>query len=76
VLRAARRERPLVDPDAAESYLALLRRAFEDRGQLRRLLPWRTVRRLAHEHGFSPDATARDLDARQWAALASVRSGR
>jgi 23S rRNA (adenine-N6)-dimethyltransferase len=80
VFRAVRREQPLVDPDRPGAYLALLRNAFEDRGPLRRLLPWRTVRRLAHERGFSPDATARDLDAAQWAALdaalASVRQGR
>ena len=67
VLRAVRRAEPLVNDMAA--YRVFVRRAFESRVPLRRRLPPRTVKRLAAELGFAPDAHARDLDARQLAAL-------
>ncbi|HET7567231.1 MAG TPA: rRNA adenine dimethyltransferase family protein [Gaiellaceae bacterium] len=74
VLRAVRRADPLVPPAEAEQYLALLRRCFEARAPLDRVLPRTAVRSLAHELGFDPRAEARDLDVRQWAALyAAVR---
>ena len=78
VLRAVRRPQPLVSPADAAAYLGLLRVGFSSDAPLRRRLPRGVVHRLAHELGFAPDAAARDLDARQWAALhwalASVRS--
>jgi 23S rRNA (adenine-N6)-dimethyltransferase len=75
VLRARRRPEPLVPPADAAGYEALLRRAFAAQAPLERILPRGRVRRSAHELGFDPHAGARDLDARQWAALyASVRS--
>jgi 23S rRNA (adenine-N6)-dimethyltransferase len=69
VLRATRREEPLVPPAEARGYEALLRRAFDSQAPLDRLFPRRTVHRVAHERGFDPRGKARDLDARQWAAL-------
>jgi 23S rRNA (adenine-N6)-dimethyltransferase len=69
VLRAARRPAPLVPVTEARAYVRLLRRAFEARAPVERVLPRAVVRRVAHELGFDPHAYARDLDARQWAAL-------
>jgi len=69
VLRATRRAEPLVPEGEARRYEALLRRAFDAQAPLDRLLPRRVVHRVAHEHGFDPQARARDLDARQWACL-------
>ena len=78
VFRAVRRPQPLVPPGEAAAYLGLLRLGFSSDAPLRRRLPRGVVHRLAHEHGFAPDAAARDLDALQWSALhralASVRS--
>ena len=77
VLRARRRSEPLVPPAEAFAYEALLRRAFAARAPLDRTLPRKVVHRAAHELGFDPHASARDLDARQWARLfAAVRSAR
>lgn len=73
VLRAVRRTQPLVEDFAA--YRAFVRGAFDSRLPLRRLLPPRTVKRLAGELGFSAEAMPRDLDARQWALVfRAVRS--
>jgi len=69
VLRAMRRTEPLVPPEDAAAYEALLRRAFAAPGRLDRVLPRGLVRRIAHELGFDRHAAARDLDARQWARL-------
>jgi 23S rRNA (adenine-N6)-dimethyltransferase len=69
VLRAVRRPGPLVAPEEAPEYGALLRRAFGARTSLDRILPRSVVHRIAHELGFDPHAAARDLDARQWARL-------
>jgi 23S rRNA (adenine-N6)-dimethyltransferase len=75
VLRAMRRPAPLVRPEEATAYEALLRRAFGARSPLDRILPRRLVRRAALELGFDPHAAARDLDVRQWSELyAAVRS--
>jgi 23S rRNA (adenine-N6)-dimethyltransferase len=75
VLRALRRPEPLVPIAEADDYEALLRGAFAARAPLDRVLPRGVVRRAAHELGFDPHATARDLDVRQWARLyAAVRS--
>jgi 23S rRNA (adenine-N6)-dimethyltransferase len=69
VLRAARRPEPLVAPEEAAAYEALLRRAFGARTPLDRILPRGLVHRTANELGFDPHAAARDLDARQWSEL-------
>jgi 23S rRNA (adenine-N6)-dimethyltransferase len=69
VLRAVRRPEPLVPLGEAAAHLALLRRAFGSRAPLDRVLPRGLVRRAAHELGFDPRGRARDLDARQWAAV-------
>jgi 23S rRNA (adenine-N6)-dimethyltransferase len=69
VLRALRRPEPLVPPQVAGAYAALLRRAFAAQAPLSRVVPRGVVHRVAHELGFDPHACARDLDARQWAAL-------
>jgi 23S rRNA (adenine-N6)-dimethyltransferase len=69
LLRATRRPEPLVPPAQARAYVALLHRAFAARAPLDRVLPRALVRRAAHDLGFDPHATARDLDARQWARL-------
>ena len=65
VFRAIRRAEPLVPVAEARSYLAFLRRGFAEPGRLRRVVPRAALRRVA----FANDANARDLDARQWAAL-------
>jgi 23S rRNA (adenine-N6)-dimethyltransferase len=75
VLRASRRPEPLVPREEARAYEAVLRRAFESRGALDRVLPRGLVHRVAHELGFAPHGSARDLDVRQWPALyRAVRS--
>jgi 23S rRNA (adenine-N6)-dimethyltransferase len=75
VLRAIRRPEPLVPPEEAPGYGALLHRAFAAREPLDRVLPRRLVHQAALELGFDPHACARDLDVRQWPELyAAVRS--
>jgi 23S rRNA (adenine-N6)-dimethyltransferase len=75
VLRAIRRHEPLVPPEDAAAYRAVLQRAFAARGPLDHLFPPGVVHRAALEHGFNPHAAARDLDARQWSEVyAAVRS--
>jgi 23S rRNA (adenine-N6)-dimethyltransferase len=69
VLRAKRREMPLVPPEDSRTYEALLRRAFDSQASLSRVFPRRLVHTAAHEHGFDPHAHARDLDSRQWGCL-------
>jgi 23S rRNA (adenine-N6)-dimethyltransferase len=69
VLRATRRDQPLVQFAEAREYTALLHRSFASQARLDKLLPRGVVHRLAHELGFDPHAYARDLDSRQWAAL-------
>ena len=73
VLRIVRRESPLVPVADARSYADFLRAGFEGgaplRRTLRRRLGERELKRLAEARGFDRRACARDLDARQWAAL-------
>jgi 23S rRNA (adenine-N6)-dimethyltransferase len=77
VFRAVRRAEPLVSVADARAYLELLRLGFSSDRPLRTRLPRRVVQRVGHGLGFSPDATARDLDAAQWAALfAALESSR
>ena len=74
VLRSRRRPEPLVPREEARAYEAVLRRAFESRAPLDRVLPRGLVHRLAHQLGFDPHAAARDLDVRQWSELyAAIR---
>jgi 23S rRNA (adenine-N6)-dimethyltransferase len=81
LLRIVRRTRPLVPDGEAGAFHRFVRRGF-DGAPLARLVPPRTLRRLAFELGFNPHARARDLDAHQWAILfreglyASVRKPR
>jgi 23S rRNA (adenine-N6)-dimethyltransferase len=75
VLRAVRREEPLVSPSHAGAYRRFVERGF--RAGLRAVAPPRLLKRLAGELGFDPRAAPRDLDARQWGALfAAVRRPR
>jgi 23S rRNA (adenine-N6)-dimethyltransferase len=74
VLRAVRRAEPLVPARDQRRYAAFLARGYS--GGPRAVVPWRVLKRLETELGFDRRAAARDLDARQWAALFShaVRS--
>jgi 23S rRNA (adenine-N6)-dimethyltransferase len=73
VLRFARRVPPLVPLEDHVRYWRFLTNAFSIRGPMcvgsRRPVTPVQLRRLADTLGFSPDAHARDLDARQWATL-------
>jgi 23S rRNA (adenine-N6)-dimethyltransferase len=73
VVRFDRRPQPLVPVEESERYWSFLSSAFRAPGPVRRApdarLPSLHVKRLAPTLGFAPDARARDLDARQWAAL-------
>jgi 23S rRNA (adenine-N6)-dimethyltransferase len=74
VLRASRRAEPLVPAEAAAAFASFLGRGYRE-GTLRRVVP--TFAALADGLGLDRGATARDLDARQWAALfRSVRRRR
>ena len=72
VLRFDRRRQPLLPAHDSELYWRFLSDAFRAQLPVRRALPGRLpalqVKRLAPTLGFAPDARARDLDARQWAA--------
>jgi 23S rRNA (adenine-N6)-dimethyltransferase len=68
VLRVVRRLEPFVDPGDARAWHAFLGRAFAA-DRVARLVPTRTLHRLALEHGFDRHARARDLDARQLSVL-------
>ncbi len=73
LLRIERRSRPHVPEELQAEYLAFLRAGFSSsqplRAALRGKLSPLLLKRLAPTLGFDPDARARDLDARQWAAL-------
>jgi 23S rRNA (adenine-N6)-dimethyltransferase len=69
LLRATPRSEPLVPAAEARAYEALVRRGFAAQAPLDRIFPRGVVHRLAHELGFDPRATARDLDVRQWSRL-------
>ena len=68
VLRIARRPAPLVAERDMRAFAVFVRRGF-DGEPLARLVPPRTLKRLALDCGFDPRARARDLDAGQWAIL-------
>ena len=65
VLRAVRREEPLVLAAEARRYLAFLELGFADRRGLRYVVPRKALRAVA----FANDARARDLGPRDWATL-------
>lgn len=67
VLRATRRDHPLVAVAEAARYRRFLDRGFRD--GMRSVVPPQTLKRLARDLGFDRKATPRDLDACQWAAL-------
>ena len=67
VLRARRRDVPLVPASAHRRYAAFLARGYRDGP--RAVVPWRALKQLEGELGFDRRASARDVDARQWAAL-------
>jgi 23S rRNA (adenine-N6)-dimethyltransferase len=77
VLSVRRRAAPLVPVEAASSYFRFVEQGFRRHGPLRRVLAPLEWKRLAVALGFPADATGRDLDAHQWAALyeASAPSG-
>ncbi len=70
VLRAMRRENPLVPYARAREFGHFVARGFRD--GLRGVVPQRTLKRYAVELGFARTAAPRDLDAGQWAALYRV----
>jgi 23S rRNA (adenine-N6)-dimethyltransferase len=72
LLRAVRRDEPLVPVADARRYAAFLERGFAEPRSLRHLLPRRALRAVA----FANDANARDLDPRQWATLYRRLHGR
>jgi len=67
VLRVTRRPVSFVPPNEHRAYAAFLARGY--RNGPRAVVPWSTLKRLESELGFDRHAAARDLDARQWAAL-------
>jgi 23S rRNA (adenine-N6)-dimethyltransferase len=73
LLRIERREGPLVRPDDARAYGALVTAAFDSRAPVRRTLRGRVsqlqLKRLGRELGFSPDAPPWELDQHQWAGI-------
>ena len=80
LLRVVRRPRPLVPAAEHDAYQRFLSAAFGSSEPLRRSLrgclsPLQT-KRLAARLGFSPDARAWDLDARQWSELFAFARGR
>jgi 23S rRNA (adenine-N6)-dimethyltransferase len=70
LLRARRRDEPLVPVSAATRYRRFLDRGF--RNGLRAVASPTQLRRAANELGFARAAQPRDLDAQQWAALFEV----
>ena len=67
VLRIVRRATPLVPAQHKRSYGAFLARGYREGP--RGVVPWPTLKKFEAELGFDRRAAARDLDARQWAAL-------
>jgi 23S rRNA (adenine-N6)-dimethyltransferase len=70
VMRASRREHPLVPPNDASAYLRFVAAGFRE--GLRSVLTPRQIKRAAVELGFAREAQPRDLDAHQWAALCRI----
>lgn len=69
VVRFTRRPKPLVRASESDRYWRFLSAAFHSNGPIRETLTPLQAKRLAPTLGFSTHARARDLDARQWAAV-------
>ena len=73
LLRIERRVEPLVAPNDAREYRALVRTAFDSRAPVRRTLRARLsalqLKRLAAELGFASGAPPWELDQHQWAGV-------
>jgi 23S rRNA (adenine-N6)-dimethyltransferase len=67
MLRIVRRAQPLLPAAERRAYGAFLARAYREGP--RAVIPWRQLKQFEAELGFDRHARARDLDARQWAAL-------
>jgi 23S rRNA (adenine-N6)-dimethyltransferase len=67
VLRIERRLTPLVPPPDRGAYEAFLARGYREGP--RAVVPWRRLKLCEAELGFDRQASARDLDVRQWAEL-------
>ena len=67
VLRATRRDDPLIRVTDARRYAHFVSQGF--RNGLRAIVPPRQLKSLADQLGFARSAQARDLDPSQWAAL-------
>jgi 23S rRNA (adenine-N6)-dimethyltransferase len=67
VLRATRRDDPLLPVTESGRYARFVDRGF--RNGLRAVVPTRQLKLLSTELGFGRTAAPRDLDARQWAML-------
>jgi 23S rRNA (adenine-N6)-dimethyltransferase len=67
VLRIVRRAKPLVPVAERRLYESFLARGYREGP--RAVVSWRQLKQFEAELGFDRRARARDLDARQWAAL-------
>jgi 23S rRNA (adenine-N6)-dimethyltransferase len=67
LFRAVRRAEPLVPATDARRYASFLARGY--RAGPRAVVPWNRLKRCEAELGLDRHASARDLDAHQWAAL-------
>jgi 23S rRNA (adenine-N6)-dimethyltransferase len=72
LMRAVRRDEPLVPTERAGEFRRFVDLGFRD--GLRAVVAPRLLKRSATELGFARDARPRDLDAGQWAALFRVAS--
>jgi 23S rRNA (adenine-N6)-dimethyltransferase len=77
---AAKRGPPLVAPRHRHLFRALVRQAFDGRGNsvgrvLRPIFTRTQLRRLASDNGFSLDSSPSTLTVRQWASLFDVMVG-
>ncbi len=80
LVRIVRRPEPLVSAGELARFEQLVRAGFAGDGRLRRTLAGQisapALKRAGRELGFGPQASARDLDVRQWTALhGAVRPG-
>jgi 23S rRNA (adenine-N6)-dimethyltransferase len=71
VLRVVRRAEPFIPVAERRAYETFLACGYRDGPGV--VVPWRQLKRAEAELGFDRRARARDLDARQWAALYACR---
>jgi len=74
LMRVARRDPPLVEPHDRHLFRALVRLAFDGRGNtvgrvLKSVFTKTQLRRLARDSGFSPEHFPSMLDVHQWASV-------